>query len=83
MWVYQRFVTDYATVSTPLTNLMGKKSVWKWDEEEERPFQALNARLLQYPVLTVPNFVLPIILHTDASDVGVGATLSPKDECGC
>ena len=43
-------------------------------------FQALNARLLQYPVLTVPNFVLPIILHTDASDVGVGATLSPKDE---
>ena len=31
---YQRFVADYATVATPLTNLMGKKAVWKWGEEE-------------------------------------------------
>ena len=51
-------------------------------EEEERAFQALKVRLLQYPVLTVPNFKLPMILHTDASDVGVGATLSQKDEGG-
>ena len=79
---YQRFVADYATVATPLTNLMGKKAVWKWGEEEERAFQALKVRLLQYPVLTVPNFKLPMILHTDASDVGVWATLSQKDEGG-
>ena len=32
-------------------------------------FQALKARLLQHPVLTVQNFMLPMILHTDASDV--------------
>ena len=79
---YQRFVADYATVSTPLTNLMGKKAVWKCGEEEKRAFQALKARLLQYPVLTVPNFKLPVILHTDASDVWVGPTLSQKDEGG-
>ena len=36
--------------------------------------------LLQYPVLTVPNFKLPMILHTDASDVGIVVTLSQKDE---
>ena len=47
-----------------------------------RAFQALKVRLLQYPVLTVPNFKLPMILHTDASDVGVGATLSQSDEGG-
>ena len=52
-------------------------------EQEERTFQALKVRLLQYPVLTVHNFKLPMILHTDASDVGVGATLSQKDEGGC
>ena len=77
-WVYQRFVADYATVATPLTNIMGSKAVWKCGEEEKRAFQALKARLLLYPVLTVPNFKLPMILHTDASDVGVGATLSRK-----
>ena len=68
---YQRFVADYATVATPLTNLMGRG--------RRTCFQALKVRLLQYPVLTVPNFKLPMILHTDASDVGVGATLSQKD----
>ena len=52
----------------------------KWVEEEERAFQALKVRLLQYPVLTVQNFKLPMILHTYASDVVVGATLSQKDE---
>ena len=41
------------------------------DYATERAFQALKVRLLQYPVLTVPNFKLPMILHTDASDVGV------------
>ena len=56
--------------------------MWKCGEEEERAFQALSVRLLQYPVLTVPNFKLPMILHTDASDVGVGATLSQKDKGG-
>ena len=79
---YQRFVADYATAATPLTNLMGKKAVWKWGEEEERAFQALKVMLLQYHMLTVPNFKLPMILHTDASDVGVGATLSQKDAGG-
>ena len=44
----QRFLADYATVATPLTNLMEKKAVWKWGEEEERAFQALKVRLLQY-----------------------------------
>ena len=35
---YQRFVADYATVATPLTNLMVKKAVCKWGEEEEMAF---------------------------------------------
>ena len=69
---YQRFVADYATVATPFTNLMWKKAVWKCGEKEKMAFQALKARLLQYPVLTVPNFKLPMILHTDALDVWLG-----------
>ena len=79
---YQRFVADHATVATPLTNLMCKKAMWKWGEEEERTFQALKVRLWQYPVLTVPYFKKPMVLHTDASDVGVGATLSQTSDDG-
>ena len=38
--------------------------------------------MLQYPVLRIPDFTQPMILHTDASDVGLGATLSQKGEEG-
>jgi hypothetical protein len=79
---YQRFVSDYATLAAPLTDLMKKKGEWKWGEAEERAFQELKIRLLKYPVLTVPDFKKPMVLHTDASDVGIGATLSQKGEDG-
>ena len=79
---YQRFVKDYATVAAPLTELMKKKEGWKWGERETSAFAELKVRLLKYPVLTVPNFKRPMILHTDASEVGIGATLSQRCEDG-
>ena len=38
--------------------------------------------LLKYPALTVPDFKRPMILHTDASDVCVDATLSLNEDDG-
>jgi hypothetical protein len=79
---YQRFVQDYATVAAPLTDLMKKKKDWVWGEKQEAAFQELKLRLLKYPVLIPPNYKKPMLLHTDASEVGVGATLSQEDEEG-
>ena len=79
---YQRFVPDYATIAAPLTDLMKKKWEWRWGEAEEGAFQELKIRLLKYPVLTVPDFKKPMVLHTDASDVGLGAKLSQRVEDG-
>ena len=42
----------------------------------------LNGRMLKTPVLTVPDFLKPLILHTNASEVGIGATLSQEDDNG-
>ena len=79
---YQRFVPDYATVAAPLTDLMRKNVEWTWGEREEKAFHELKLRLLKYPILTVPNFKKTMVLHTDASDVGLGATLYQKDDQG-
>ena len=68
---YQRFVPDYATAAAPMTDLMRKKNVWEWGTAQQRSFETIKARMLKAPVLTVPDFDKPLVLHTDASDVGI------------
>ena len=77
---YQRFVQDYATVAAPVTDLMKKKKGCVWRETHEAAFHELKLRLLKYPVLIPPNFKKTMLLHRDASEVGIGATLSQEDE---
>ena len=79
---YQRFVPDYATAAAPMTDLMRKKNVWEWGTAQQLSFETIKARMLKAPVLTVPDFDKPLVLHTDASDVDIGATLSQKGEDG-
>ena len=69
---YRKFVPDYASIATPLTNLLRKKQPEKvtWSDECEKAFQKLKASLSAHPVLKVP----------DASDSGLGAVLSQIGE---
>ena len=39
-------------MATPLTNLIGKKAVWKWGKEEERAFQAFSG--VEGQVIAIP-----------------------------
>ena len=75
-------MTDYASVAAPLTDLMQKNREWAWTAVQQHAFETLQARLLQAPVLVHPYNSKPYLLHTDASDVGVGATLSQLDAEG-
>ena len=44
----------------------------RWTETAETAFGALCCK----PVLITPDFSLPLIVHTDASEVGLGGVLS-------
>ena len=79
---YQRFVTNYAQVAAPLNDLLKKNIVWLWTTEAERSFQQLKRQLLSAPVLIVPDSTKPYFLHSDASEVAIGATLSQLDDKG-
>ena len=79
---YQRFVPEYATISAPLTDLEKKGLEWNWTDVEQQAFEKLKSKLLKSPVLIVPDPAKPYVLHTDASDVGIGAVLSQEDEDG-
>lgn len=72
---YRKFVQHYGLLARPLTKLLKKGSQYQWTPTTEHAFQILKERLVQAPVLAVPNFEQTFILETDASELGIGAVL--------
>ena len=54
----------------------------QWSEQCNHVFEELKRILCCSPVLRSPDFKKPFVLQTDASDRGVGAVLSQKNEAG-
>ena len=49
-----------------------------WTPSAEKAFNSLKNRLSSSPILSLPNFTIPFIVYTDASDLGLGAVLSQR-----
>jgi hypothetical protein len=79
---YRRFVRQFATVAAPLTDLLKTKEPFDWGKAQQQSFDQLKQRLTQAPTLTSPAATGVYIVHTDASDFGVGATLEQANEGG-
>ena len=79
---YCRFIKDYSTVAAPLSDLTRRNApnTVKWTQECEKAFRHLKQLLCSTPILKSPNFDKQFILQTDASDHGIGAVLSQKDD---
>ena len=77
---YRRFIPNYATLATPLTDLTKKSAPTQvqWTDKCGHAFGKLKERLCSDPVLGSPDFTRPFILQTDASERGVGAVLSQR-----
>lgn len=73
---YSRFVHNFASITSPITNLLKKtKTKFVWTDEADSAFNMLKTTLISAPVLATPDFSKPFIMHCDASDFGVGAVL--------
>ena len=79
---YRKFVPNYSTVVSPLTNLLKAKVKFVWTNECQESFEKLKGILVNEPVLAAPNFTKPFKMAIDASDVGVGAVLLQENEEG-
>jgi hypothetical protein len=73
---HQRLVPDFAQIAKSLTLLTRKKQEFTWGPKQQEAFEMLKYRLCTTPVLAYPNFSLPFILTTDASETAEGAILS-------
>ena len=81
---YRRFIRDFATIATPLTELTRKSAPQevKWSLQAQEAFDTLKTKIASSPVLMCPDMSRMFTLQTDASDYGIGAVLSQTGEDG-
>ena len=74
---YQRFIPGFATLASPLNDLTRKAlpDRIRWSKAAEKAFGTLRGALCSEPVLITPDFGLPLIVNTDASEVGLADIL--------
>ena len=85
---YRKFIPKYAHIAGPLNELISgdnskkKKKEVQWTPECQEAFEALKEYGCTTPVLAYANYKKSFRLHTDASDLGLGAVLYQQDESG-
>ena len=77
---YRRFVKDFSSIAAPLFALMKKNVEFVWTDECQTAFDTLKERLTSAPILALPTDEGTYVLDTDASDNGLGAVLSQKQD---
>ena len=77
---YRRFIKDFSKIARPLSNLLNKDVVFKFDEECSAAFQTLKDKLTTAPVMIAPDWSKEFELMCDASDYAVGAVLGQRQD---
>lgn len=76
---YRRFIKNFSTIAAPLNALTSTKKKappFEWSPAAERAFNSLKEALTSAPVLACPDFSQPFAVHCDASNYGIGGTLT-------
>ncbi|GJS17660.1 reverse transcriptase domain-containing protein [Tanacetum coccineum] len=79
---YQHFIKDFSKIARPITKLLEKDAPFEFNDECQKAFKILKAKLTCAPVIVSLNWNLPFELMCDASDFAVGAVLGQKDRIG-
>lgn len=73
---YKKFIPNISEMEVPLIELLRKETKWTWDERRQTAFDRLKTSFHKNLLLYSPDFTIPFILRTDASDHSIAAELS-------
>lgn len=76
---FRRFIRNFATIASPLNQLLQSGASYDWSNQCQHAFEALKSALTSGPVLCHFDETKPTILHTDASGHGIGGVLLQSD----
>ena len=83
---YRQYIQDFSRIAKPLYDLMAGPDPLAsnhrvtWTEEHQNRLEMLIHRLTSPPVMAFPDFTKPFVLHTDASQEGLGAVLYQEQD---
>ena len=63
---YRRFIEGFSKLAGPLTQLTRKGIKFEWTEKCETKFEELKKRLVNAPVLTIPEGSEGFVIYSDA-----------------
>ena len=72
---YWRFVKDFSTLATPLTEILKKFVGFEWGSEQDCAFIENKERLCGAPLLALLDFFKTFKIKCDAFEIGIGAVL--------
>ena len=75
---YSKYIPNFSTLIEPLRVLVSEKE-FVWSNAAQSAFQELKRQISSSSALAPFDLNLPVIVATDASNVGLGATLSVID----
>jgi len=75
---YRHFIKDFSKIAKPLSNLLNKDVVFRFDEECLTTFDTLKARLVFTSMITAPDWSQEFKPMCDTSDYVVGAMLGKR-----
>lgn len=73
---YRRFIQDFSKKAKSITNLLKQSQQFIWSDLCQDSFSYFKNILTNEPLLQYPDFNLPFIITTDASNFAIGAILS-------
>ena len=79
---YRRFISGFSDITHPLHRLLQKDVKFEGNQSCQNSFESWKEQLISSPILGFPDTDKDYVLYTDASDVGIGAVLTQKDENG-
>lgn len=77
---YRRFIRNYSTIATPLTQLTSTAKAYQWNSAAQAAFDTLKKLFVSAPILIQPDISRQFVVEIDTSDSGVGAVLSQREE---
>uniref|UniRef100_A0A3P9IHF7 Reverse transcriptase n=1 Tax=Oryzias latipes TaxID=8090 RepID=A0A3P9IHF7_ORYLA len=77
---YRRFIRNYSAIAAPLTQLTSTARAFLWNSAAQEAFDTLKSFFVSAPILVQPDPTRQFVVEVDASDSGVGAILSQREE---
>jgi len=73
---YRHFISNFAKIAKPLTNLLRKNEKFIWSETQDEAFANLRDSLCAELLLQYPDFTKPFLIATDTSGYAIDGILS-------